>query len=261
MNIINQNTMKRNFIFLFALMFYFSAFSQVKTAAQWPAKTDFRDSTFFEKAPRLFHMSTVASQTVLGVTSTGIVVKTTTASSPTRLDSLRLNLVTTYNGVPIYIAVFKSDKTIQQSKIRGLFKLKSDTIPFATFGAGSGLVADSAAMQTGMILGSFYNKSSDTLVVVESRTFMVHGIGLDTMTIQGYFNTTFSTGGATLLTSSVMPIGKVTGTNTALTTGNVVTSFTNSKIPPGYIFWEVGNFPNVTRKPQFISCTLSVYKK
>ncbi len=214
--------MKRNFIFLLALLFSLSAFSQVKNAAQWPAKTDFRDSTFFEKAPRLFHMSTVASQTVLGITSTGIVVKT---------------------------------------PLRGVVKLKSDTIPFATFGAGSGLVADSAAMQTGMILGSFYNKSSDTLVVVESRTFMVHGIGLDTMTIQGYFNTTFTTSGATLLTSAVMPIGRVTGVNTALTTGNVVTSFTNPKIPPGVIFWEVGNFPSATRKPQYVSSTLSVYKK
>lgn len=181
-----------------------------------------------------------------------------------KANGLKLKNLTTVTSTPTYYLTLGSGSdsiSVEKSKLRGVVKLKSDTIPFATFGAGSGLVGDSAAMQTGMILGSFYNKSSDTLVVVESRTFMVHGIGLDTMTIQAYFNTTFTTSGATLLTSSVMPIGKVTGTNTALTTGNVVTSFTNPKIPPGYIFWEVGNFPSATRKPQYVLNNIAVYKK
>jgi hypothetical protein len=141
-------------------------------------------------------------------------------------------------------------------------RMLADTIPFFVFGAGGGNAGDTTLFTTTTIYGAFYNKGSDTLRVTELRCVMGHGLGLDTLDIQVWWNDTLNveTGASTVkLNTAALPIGRPSGT----TTGTTDTSFANSKIPPGVWVWcKTPYVPaaSLKRKPVYLNVQLSGYK-
>jgi hypothetical protein len=119
------------------------------------------------------------------------------------------------------------------------------------FGGGGGNVGDTATFTNQTIYGAFYNSTSDTMIITQMQ------IGLQgtspSIVTRVYWNDSLNvTAGATSLTAS-----GTTATN--IYTGTTVTTFANTKIPPGVWIWCVT--PTVTTKPTFMSVTLIGYKK
>jgi len=125
-----------------------------------------------------------------------------------------------------------------------------DTIPMFVFGAGSGAAGDTSAFSTSALYGSFYNNGSDTILVTSLQ------IGLQgtspSINATVYFNDSLAvTAGATKLVNAG-------STATNIYTGTTVSSFDNTKIPPGNWVWvQTGT---VTTKPTFFVLTLIGYK-
>ena len=125
-----------------------------------------------------------------------------------------------------------------------------DTIPMFVFGAGSGAAGDTSAFSTSALYGSFYNSGSDTILVTSLQ------IGLQgtspSINATVYFNDSLAvTAGATKLVNAG-------NTATNIYTGTTVSSFDNTKIPPGNWVWvQTGT---VTTKPTFFVLTLIGYK-
>lgn len=144
-------------------------------------------------------------------------------------------------GVEIYVV---NDSTYG-------FKLKYDTTALASFGAGSAAAGDTTAFSTSAIYGSFFNSGSDTLIITRMQ------IGLQgtspNITLDVFWNDSLNvSAGATKL---------VTAGNTAtnIYTGTSVTSFDNTKIPPGNWVWVKSS--TVAVKPTYLTTTLIGYKK
>lgn len=144
-------------------------------------------------------------------------------------------------GVEIYVV---NDSTYG-------FKLKYDTTALASFGAGSAAAGDTTAFSTLAIYGSFFNSGSDTLIITRMQ------IGLQgtspNITLDVFWNDSLNvSAGATKL---------VTAGNTAtnIYTGTSVTSFDNTKIPPGNWVWVKSS--TVAVKPTYLTTTLIGYKK
>jgi len=136
----------------------------------------------------------------------------------------------------------------------------SDTIPLFVFGGGADNAGDTTSFTTSSIYGRFFNKGNDTLNITELRTSLSHGIGLDTCSVQIHWHATFKSGSATVLNTTAQPIGRVTGTNLALTTGNVDASFNNAKIPPNVWVWCTTPTIVTGRKPTSLIVQLSGFK-
>jgi len=127
--------------------------------------------------------------------------------------------------------------------------VSKDTIALATFGGGSGVARDTAVFSTSAIYGSFYNDGTDTLVITSMR------IGLQgtspSVVATVIYNDTLNVTGMELVTSGT------TATNTA--GGTSVTSFNNTKIPPGNWVWA--KTTTVTTKPTYMNITIIGYRK
>jgi tRNA threonylcarbamoyladenosine modification (KEOPS) complex Pcc1 subunit len=127
---------------------------------------------------------------------------------------------------------------------------QKDTIPMFVFGAGSGAAGDTSAFSNSALYGSFYNTGSDTILVTSLQ------IGLQgtspSINATVYFNDSLAvTAGATKLVNAG-------NTATNIYTGTTVSSFDNTKIPPGNWVWvQTGT---VTTKPTFFVLTLIGYK-
>ena len=131
------------------------------------------------------------------------------------------------------------------------YQLQLDTVPVASFGAGSGAAGDTAAFSTSAVYGSFYNDGSDTLIITQMRAGV---LGTSpSITTEIYWNDSLNiTAGATILVSGGTSVtGTIGATN--------VTSFTNNKIPPGN--WVFCRTSAVATKPTYFTLTLLGYKK
>jgi hypothetical protein len=129
----------------------------------------------------------------------------------------------------------------------------ADTIPLATFGAGTGLIADTALFNNNVLIGSFYNEGSDTLVITQLMGVMKEGTGTETISVQFSWHATFLSGSATSLNAAALEI-------TSMTTGTADVSFANAKIPPNVFVWGILSGASANNKPTFLSVTLSGYK-
>lgn len=129
--------------------------------------------------------------------------------------------------------------------------LKYDTCTLASFGAGVGLSTDTAAFQTTSIYGSFYNDGSDTLIITKLK------IGLQgsspSITADVFWNDSLnvSAGATKLVTAGTAA--------TNIYEGTTVTSFDNTKIPPGNWIWVKTS--SLSTKPTYFSLSLIGYKK
>jgi hypothetical protein len=137
--------------------------------------------------------------------------------------------------------------------ISDITPLLADTIPLVTFGAGSGLIADTALMNNNVLIGCFYNDGSDTLKITKLSGILKEGTGTETISVQISWHATMLSGSATSLNAAALAI-------TSMTTGTVDTSFANSKIPPGVFVWGILSAASANNKPTFLSITLSGYK-
>jgi len=139
--------------------------------------------------------------------------------------------------------------------------LKTQTVPFASFGSGSGMKGDSASMGNGMIAGSYYNGSTDTLKHVKFILFTKAGIGNDTITGTMYYRIpvagtpVFQVSGATIVFT--FAFGRWNG---IWDVGGIVSSF-SANIPPNAEVFVILNFPSWTRKPAYVTATSELYKK
>ena len=129
----------------------------------------------------------------------------------------------------------------------------ADTIPLVTFGAGTGLAADTALMNNGVLIGSFYNEGSDTLIITQLVGILKEGTGTETISVQISWHATFLSGSATSLNAAALAI-------TSLTTGTIDTSFVNAKIPPNVFVWGILSGASTDNKPTYLNVTLSGYK-
>jgi len=128
--------------------------------------------------------------------------------------------------------------------------VKIDTTTLASFGAGGGQAGDTTAFSTSTIYGSFYNDGIDTLVITSMRGIL-QGTS-PSVTYDVYYNDSLNvTAGASKLVTAGTAL-----TNTA--TGAAVTSFNNTKIPPGVWVWV--KTTTVTTKPTYFSLSLVGYK-
>lgn len=156
--------------------------------------------------------------------------------------------------------------SFQTEELSDLAPMLADTIPLFVFGAGGGNAGDTTLFTATTIYGSFYNKGSDTLRITELRAVMGHGLGLDTLGVQVWWNDSINveTSQAGKLNTATLPIGR-TGTSTSpgTTTGTTDTSFANSKIPPGVWVWcKTPYVPaaSLKRKPVYLNVQISGYK-
>lgn len=127
--------------------------------------------------------------------------------------------------------------------------LQKDTISLMVFGGGGANSDDTSVFTTSTMYGSLWTAITDTFVI----TKMVIGLQgtSPSVLVRVYWSATLGSGSPTSLTAS-----GTTATNT--TTGTIVTTFSNSKIPPGNFIWCTT--PTVTTKPTFMTVTLIGYK-
>jgi hypothetical protein len=161
--------------------------------------------------------------------------------------ALKVNIADTATMLSPYI---KKGDTLSISSIAPLL---TDTIPLATFGAGTGLIADTALFNNNVLIGSFYNEGSDTLVITQLMGVMKEGTGTETISVQFSWHATFLSGSATSLNAAALEI-------TSMTTGTADVSFANAKIPPNVFVWGILSGASANNKPTFLSVTLSGYK-
>ena len=136
------------------------------------------------------------------------------------------------------------------STLKFTIGIKRDTVTLASFGAGGAQAGDTTAFSTSTIYGSFYNDGTDTLVITSMRG-VLQGTS-PSVTYDVYFNDSLNvTAGASKLVTAGTAL-----TNTA--TGAAVTSFDNTKIPPGVWVWV--KTTTVTTKPTYFSLSLIGYK-
>jgi hypothetical protein len=187
-----------------------------------------------------------------------------------RIDSCVAALGDTLNIEPLLQIEFDDDTVATKDYARSVgfggvsvadVRLLADTIPIFVFGAGGGNAWDTTAFTTTTIYSSFYNNGSDTLRVTELRCVMGHGLGLDTLDVQIWWNDSLNieTSQAVKLNTAALPIGRPSGT----TTGTTDISFANSKIPPGVWVWcKTPYVPaaSLKRKPVYLNAQISGYK-
>jgi hypothetical protein len=123
--------------------------------------------------------------------------------------------------------------------------LLQDTMSVFVFGAGGGAAGDTALFFDGADMGGFYHMK-DTLIITDLVTSISTG---DTMDIVIVYNDTAWVAGDTLYAAAVD------------TLTDIVTTFTETKIPPGNEVWMDVTAITVTRKPIKFRATLLGYIK
>lgn len=213
--------------------------SDVVATTKWVKRQKFLNSLSF--TPSDFNSSSdiISIDYINGQKATAAQPGFMTATQAAKLDSNQY--FKAGEGIEVYIV---DDSTTG-------FRLKYDTIAVASFGAGSASSGDTSAFSTSAVYGSFYNSGSDTIIVTRMQ------IGLQgtspNITIDVFWNDSLNvSAGATKLVTA----GSVA---TNIYTGTSVTSFNNTKIPPGNWVWVKST--SVATKPTYLTATLIGYKK
>lgn len=175
---------------------------------------------------------------------------TWTLPSTTGIGSVSATELGYLNGTASNIQT-QLDDTIN---IAAVVPYLADTIPLVTFGAGGGLIADTACFNNGALAGTFYNEGSDTLYISQLMGILKEGTGTETISVQISWHSTMLSGSAVNLNSSALAI-------TSMTTGTSDVSFSHHTIPPNVFVWCVFSGASANNKPTFLSITLSGYKK
>ena len=171
-----------------------------------------------------FRFDNNAGQTIMALTNNNIVL-----GDGSRYATINANALSTSRA---FTFPDKAGQFILDSDTAAMLSnyLRATAFPVATFGAGSGAAGDTAAFTTSAYYGSFYNSTTDTIVVTAIDKAILVGSVSDTL----FYNTTLTTSGAT-----------------AIAVG--------TKIPPGkYVFSRT---PAITTKPTYLSITLIGYRK
>jgi len=132
--------------------------------------------------------------------------------------------------------------------------LDNDTTTIFVFGAGGGNNIDTNCFSTSTIYGSFKNTNIDTIYITGINAVMGHGVGIDTLTIQIYWNDTLNANNPTVLNTNPLPI-------ISTTVGTADSDFANYKIAPGNRVWCKTPYVVAARKPEYLEVTLSGYYK
>jgi len=148
------------------------------------------------------------------------------------------------------LAAYSLTDTVALEKI---VTLQSDTVALATYGLGSGRIADTALFQDNVLIGSFYNKGSDSLIITSLKCYLYAGSGTESVIVNIAWSDTIM---------AVVPVKLNTSgyTVTSHVVGNEDTSFNNATIPPNKLVygWISGNVAG--NKPSYLSVTLSGHK-
>ena len=142
--------------------------------------------------------------------------------------------------------------------ISSIAPLLTDTVPIVVFGAGAGLIADTALFNNDVLIGAFYNEGSDTLVITQMMSVMYSGAGTETISVQISWDANFIDGTPTNLGGSAFVIAGAEALEGGA--GEEDTTFSNTKIPPNYWVWGRLSGASSGNKPSFLSVTLSGYK-
>lgn len=126
--------------------------------------------------------------------------------------------------------------------------------PLFVFGTGSGHIADTALFNNGRIAGAFYNSGQDTLYVTEVRGVLVEGTGTETITCDVMWDVNRGSSSATHLVATGLTV-------TSMTTGTVLTSFSNNMILPGRWVWCTLSGASANNKPTMLILQLTGYKR
>jgi hypothetical protein len=178
--------------------------------------------------------------------SDSLLARYTKTQANTKLN-LKVNIVDTAAMLSKYV------RTAGSENLSDIAPLLVDTIPLVTFGAGAGLIADTALFNNGVLIGCFYNDGSDTLVITKLMGILKEGTGTETIAVQISWHSTMLSGSAVSLNSSPLAI-------TSITTGTADVSFANAKIPPKKFVWGILSGASKDNKPTFLNVTLSGYK-
>lgn len=124
--------------------------------------------------------------------------------------------------------------------------LQTDTIPKFSFGGGTGIAGDTAWVDATAICGSLFQDGTDTAKITK-MVIVLQGTS-PTLNIDIKYGATLNSGGTSLVS------GGTTSTNTTI--GTIVTSFTNSSIPPGNFIWCKISGIVIGSKPIYLNVTL-----
>jgi len=126
-----------------------------------------------------------------------------------------------------------------------LYTELADSCYNAQFGYGARYATDTLACVANNDIGSFYNSGSDTLNSVSIRGVVYTGEGTPTVGVRMYYDVNLW---------DATPTAVIAETNiTSTTSGTVITSFSNQKIPPNVWVWmeietvSSGNKPTALR--------------
>lgn len=157
--------------------------------------------------------------------------------------NLKMNIA---NGSPTGVFDASGASNVKLPRVTDA-TLQRDTTGFGTFGGGSAITGDTLWVTTSTVLGSFYNTGTDTLVVTNMNVVMQGSS--PSVTVSVLYGTSLNTGGTALVTAGTAVTNTTTGTN--------VTSFNNTKIPPGNHVWAKLTTVTTGSKPTYLNITLS----
>lgn len=129
--------------------------------------------------------------------------------------------------------------------------LQGDTIALVAFQGGGANAGDTSSFTTSSVYGAFFNSLTDTLTITRMQIGLQGTSASVTVTVSWNDTLNVTGSGTTLLVTA----GSAA---TNLYTGTSVTSFDNTKIPPGNWVWCKTSV--VTTKPTLMAVTLIGYK-
>jgi hypothetical protein len=148
--------------------------------------------------------------------------------------------------------------TTGAENLQDLTDIKSDSSILITFGAGAGLTADTALFQNNVLIGAFYNTTTDTLVVTKMVSVMYSGTGTETIAVQISWDANFIDGTPTNLGGSAFVIAGAEALEGGA--GEIDDTFSNTKIPPNNWVWGRLSGASKDNKPTFLNVTLVAYR-
>jgi hypothetical protein len=267
--------MKKLVVFILAIAFSGAIFAQGKKITELPAVTSAVDASLLMvrdgasgntisqiNIGQVFNNRTLLGHTTIeGVTTTGA----------TGTGNLVFSASPTLTGVPVAPTAAVGTSTTQVAttayvqnefaegeNLADLVTLKTDSATLIVFGAGSGLIADTALFNNNVLICAFYNSTTDTLVAVHLASVMYSGTGTETIDVQISWDANFIDGTPTNLGASAFTIAGAEALEGGA--GEMDTSFANTKIPPNNWVWGRLSGASKDNKPTFLSCTLKCYR-
>lgn len=149
--------------------------------------------------------------------------------------------------------------TAGQVEITDVAVMLADMKSTLVFGVGSGDAADTTLLSTTRKYGSLYWGGNLTFHCDTMIVQLMAGAGLDTISVQINWSDTLSAVVPTVINTTALAIGRISGINVARTIEQFDYSFNNATIPPGKHVWmSLPYIPAVglKRKPTMVSITL-----